>query len=192
MKKLFLLAALVMCLAVPSSAATLTLSTNAEPVMVVPPVIDPALWAGFLPRSAGSVVFAGDKYRVANRIIVAAHSGTVTNTTTVTTVISTNLSVGVMTNSYTNVTFATVPVHGISGYDGTARWYRPAVVRNHLRLAVSIGSDGGACSVVLSDGEGNDWTYTASAVDDGFVEYQGALYARKTSTNTCSITTMSW
>jgi hypothetical protein len=133
------------------------------------------------------VVAAGAQYRIGRAVIVAAHAGTMTNTVVSTTTITTNGAV-VSTNTVAVIAPITVPLSGISGYDGSVRWYRAPTARDRARLKIV----NGGCTVTLSDGAGNTWLNTATATDDGFVGYEGALYVSKNDTNVCTITALSW
>jgi hypothetical protein len=170
-------------LTVPETNATATT------VMVVPPVIDAtANWASYPVRVTNTAVAAGARYRIGNQVIVAAHAGTITNGTVSTTTYVTN-GVTVATNTVTVITPITVPLSGISGYDGTVRWYRAPSERSAIRLKIV----NGGCTITFSDGSGlNTWANTASATDDGFAGYQGALYVSKNDTNVCSVTALQW
>ncbi|MBM4043560.1 MAG: hypothetical protein FJ279_00450 [Planctomycetes bacterium] len=170
-------------LTVPETNATATT------VMIVPPVVDAALnWASYPERGTGVVVSAGARYRIGRQIIVAAHAGTMTNTLVTTTTYTTN-GAAITTNTVSVVTPITVPIQGISGYDGTVRWYRAPSERDAIRLRIV----NGGCNVTLTDGSGfNSWVNTATAVDDGFAGYQGPLYVSKDGTNVCTITAFTW
>jgi len=158
-------------------------------VMIVPPVVvGSANWASYPERGTSVVVTAGARYRIGRQVVVAAHAGTMTNTLVTTTTYTTN-GTAITTNTVSVVAPITVPLQGISGYDGSVRWYRAPTSRTALRLKVV----NGGCNVTLSDGSGlNTWVNTATAVDDGFAGYQGALYVSKDDTNVCSITALSW
>lgn len=162
---------------------------TATTVMIVPPVVNAALsWASYPERGSNVTVAAGARYRIGRQIIVAAHAGTITNETIVTTTYVTNGTV-VATNSVVDLVPISVPLQGISGYDGTVRWYRAPSSRSVVRLKTV----NGGCNVTFSDGSGlNTWVNTATAVDDGFAGYQGALYVSKDDTNVCSVTALQW
>lgn len=170
-------------LTVPETNATATT------VMIVPPVVEASLnWASYPERAVTNVVSAGARYRIGRQVIVAAHAGTITNGTVSTTTYVTN-GVVVTTNTVTVITPITVPISGISGYDGTVRWYRAPSSRTAIRLKVV----NGGCNVTFSDGSGlNTWVNTASATDDGFAAYQGPLYVSKDDTNVCTVTAIQW
>jgi hypothetical protein len=161
----------------------------ATTVMIVPPVVDATEnWASYPVRVTNTAVAAGARYRIGNQVIVAAHAGTITNGTVTTTTYTTN-GATVVTNTSTVITPITVPLAGISGYDGTVRWYRAPSSRVATRLKIV----NGGCTLTFSDGSGyNTWANTASATDDGFAGYQGALYVSKSGTNACSITAWQW
>lgn len=161
----------------PARAAEFTIpATNGTPssVMVLPPVYNAGPgWAQLPERGTSVVVSAGQIYRIGRRPIVAANAGSITNEAIATTVISTNGTV-VSTNTTYAIVAVTVPEVGLSAYDGTVRWMRPHVARERTRLRVTV--PGTEAYVSLTDGVGNTRTYTTTTDDDGFADYQGALY----------------
>lgn len=194
MKKLLLsLVVLASCglLAPRAPAASLTLTTTN--VMVLPPIVlDQNLV--YAERTTSQVVSAGQLVKSGPRLLVAAHSGIVTNGTYTNTVVGTNSFMQCVTNIDVKILPIAVPDSGLSDYDGTVRWYRAPRQRSRVRLAVSIGSntDYTASTVILSSASGDSWTYSASTIDDGLVGFPDALYARKTSSNDCSIVAWPW
>lgn len=170
-----------------------TNTTTVASVMVLPPVYDPGLsWAQIPQRTTNASVAAGAYYRVGRQIIVAAHAGTITNGTTSVSTVVTNGAV-ISTNTVTSIVAITVPDVGISDYDGTVRWFKVPASRDRARVRVAISLPDTGATVTLSDGIGNALTYTASASDDGFVNYKRALYASKAdATNLCTITVFPW
>lgn len=170
-------------------------------LMVVPPVVDtPYSGIAQLPvRSTGVVVAAGAKYRIANQVIVAAHAGTITNQL-VAAYYTNGLVVALAdaqwaaTNGIavvTNLAVApiTVPVTGISGYDGTVRWYRARPTNNEdVRLQVVYG---GSDTVVLQDSVGDALRYAASGSVD-FLDFTGAMYVKQLALGTNSVRVLAW
>lgn len=181
-------------------------ATNAAAttVMIVPPVVDASAWQQIPERSTGVVVAAGARYRIGRQIIVAAHAGTITNVNVTTTSYYTNgvpvvlagaqwaatNGISVYTNSVTACAPITVPAAGISGYDGTVRWYRVRQASvDDVRMQLTISGSGE--TVTFTDGVGSTLDYTATAEKD-FADFDGALYVSRVSTNACSIKAMAW
>ena len=203
MKKLMLLSALAaFCsgalawdVTVPATNQTVTV------IMAVPPIAEtpyPALEQ--LPvRSTGVVVAAGARYRIANQVIVAAHAGTITNQ-----VVTSYYTNGVVVNLagaqyaatngvrvVTNIVVApiTVPASGLSGYDGSVRWFRARTpAQDDVRLQVNYG---GSDTVVLRNSLGDDLYYTASGTVD-FADFDGALYVTQLALGTNAVRVLSW
>jgi len=162
----------------------------ATTVMILPPVVDSTQnWASYAERATSVVVSAGARYRIGRQVIVAAHAGTMTNTVVSTTTYTTNGAV-ITTNTVTVVAPITVPISGISGYDGSVRWYRASPSRDRVRVLLV---NTGGCNVTLSDGSGlNTWVKTATGVDDSFIGYQGALYISKETESVCTTSVWQW
>ena len=167
---------------VPETNATVTT------LMVVPPVLSGGdEWRQVPERSTGVVVNAGAVYRIGRQLIVAAHAGTMTNSVVSTTTYVTNGTV-IATNVVSVVAPITVPTYGLSGYDGSVRWFRARSARdNDVRIQLAVG--GGA--VALTSGGGNTLTYTASGTID-FPDYEGSLYVSKNGTEACSAAIFVW
>lgn len=171
-------------------------------IMVVPPVVAATELSQLPVRGTSVVVAAGAKYKIGSQIIVAAHSGTMTNQTSTTTAYYTNglpvelaaaqwaatNAIPVYTNIYTVVAPITVPAVGLSGYDGSVRWYRarqPAQEDVRMQLTVPAGT------LTLSDASGSTLVYaTASTVD--FLDFEGALYGTKSVATNCTTKAMAW
>lgn len=190
--KLLLAVALAGGLATGAGAWDVTVSgTNAtQAVLVLPPVVDARLnWDAYPVRATSVVVTAGARYRIGRQIIVAANEGSITNESLSTTTYVTNGTV-VATNTVYTIVPVTVPITGLSAYDGTVRWARAAASRDRARVQVTVGS---GCTLVIGNGSGDNLTYSTSAIDDGFVGYEGPLFAYRTgTTNTCTVSVLQW
>ena len=204
MKKLMLLTlalaasvtgALAWDLDVPASNDTETV------VMIVPPALaSPYAQLAQLPvRATSVVVTAGAKYRIGNQVIVAAHAGTMTNSTTTTyytngVLVDADGEAYAVTNDIavvTNITVAaiTVPAKGISGYDGSVRWYRPReLTEDDVRLQLTYSGDD---TVTLTDASNGTLTYTASGFID-FQDFLGTLYISQAALGTNSVKAVAW
>jgi len=171
-------------------------------IMIVPPVVSTASLAQIPVRATRVVVAAGSPYRIGSQIIVAAHSGAITNSTVTTTGYYTNgypvslavaqwsatNGVSVFTNTCISVAPITVPAVGLSGYDGTVRWYRARTADiDDIRLQLAVA--GGV--LTLTDSSGSTLDYTAAGTVD-FSDFPGALYVHKSATNACSVKAMGW
>lgn len=208
MKKFMLFTAVLATLVTGARAYDLTVpKTNAtvKVVMLVPPVSAGGDVSQLPVRATSVVVNAGAQYRIGSQVIVAAHAGTMTNTAVTTTTYYTNgfltalagaqfaatNGIAVHTNTVIAVAPITVPSQGISGYDGTVRWYRARTpdVEN-VRLQITV--DGNGESVILTDGGGNTLKYAAS-VEKDFLDFPGALYVSQSAmTATNSVKVMAW
>jgi hypothetical protein len=171
-------------------------------IMVVPPVVAAAELSQLPTRGTSVVVTAGAKYKIGSQIIVAAHSGTMTNQTVTTTAYYTNglpvelavaqwaatNAIPVYTNIYTVVAPITVPAVGLSGYDGSVRWYRArSPTQEDVRLQLTV--PGG--TLTLTDGSGSTLAYTAAATVD-FLDFEGTLYGTKSVKTNCTAKAMAW
>ena len=207
MKKLQMLMITVLAtLAFGAHAWTLTVpktNATATTVMVVPPVRSIPADLSMIPeRSTNVAVAAGAVYRIGGQLIVAAHAGNITNQQVTTTAYYTNgiavnlaaaqyaatNSIPVYTNSYTEVAPISVPAFGISGYDGTVRWYRARTAAyDDVRMQITVG--GG--SVTLTDASGNALVYSTTAEKD-FTGFDGTLYISQSDLSTNSVSIMVW
>jgi hypothetical protein len=163
--------------------------------MIVPPVLDSGTsWQQTPVRGTSITVNAGSVYRIGQQLIVAAHAGTMTNGTTSVTTVSTNGAV-VTTNTVVSVAAIAVPTVGISGYDGTVRWYR---ARGTDQRNVYIQATGYQDqSITLTDGAGSTLVYGVPAAAEllKFETFNGTLYVAPTSasvTNTSTVKVMAW
>lgn len=207
MKKLmgFMLALAIVFAATGAFAWDLTVTDAniATNIVLVPPIATAdAQWSQYPVRSTGVVVAAGARYRLGRDVIVAAHAGTITNQTVTTTSYFTNgvattfagasnavvAGRAVITNTVIACAPITVPVKGISGYDGTVRWYRAReLAEDFVRIQLTIA--GG--TVTLTDSAGSTLTYTSSGIYD-FEGFPGLLYINKSATNAVSARVMDW
>lgn len=175
---------------------------TATVVMLVPPVVEASELSQIPVRGSNVAVVAGAKYRIGSQVIVAAHAGNMTNTMVTTTAYYTNgipavlaaaqwaatNGVPVYTNIYTVLAPISVPAAGLSGYDGSVRWYRARTAdQEDVRLQIAVA--GGTVS--LRDNSGSTLGYAAAATVD-FLDFNGALYVYKDATNACSAKAMAW
>jgi hypothetical protein len=176
-----------------TNAITATNAGAPYGAIVVPPVFSGASRAQLLTRTTNLAVAVGDRFLIGTVPCVATCSGIVTTATVVTVTVRTNGLGVVTTNTTTVVQPITVPTSGRSAIDGSVYWMRMPAARSRVPLQVAIGGSA-ACSVVLTDGGGvNFWSYSATANDvTTFDGYQGALYAYKDGTNTCTLTAWQW
>lgn len=173
-------------------------------VMAVPPVVDASELTQLPVRATSVVVVAGAKYRIGSQVIVAAHAGTMTNSTVTTTAYYTNgipvalaaaqyaatNGIPVYTNIYTVVAPISVPAVGMSGYDGTVRWYRARTAdQNDIQIQLTYG----AGTVKLTDSSGSVFSYTAALADpQPLYDYKGALYVSMTGIGTNTVSPRAW
>jgi hypothetical protein len=182
-------------------AGTYIAGTN---LMILPPVVAASeQWQQYPVRATSVVVNAGARYRIGTQVIIAAHAGTMTNTAVTTTTYYTNgvqvalagaqyaatNGIAVYTNTVIAVAPITVPAAGISGYDGSVRWYRARTAdQDDVKIQIDTTN-----TVVLVDGAGNSIRYTAT-VDKDFPDFGGALYfnALTTTNGVDAIRVMPW
>jgi len=173
---LAILAAVGLTLGASAVSYTVPAVSNDVAIMIVPPVYVAGAGVLQLPqRTTNATVAAGQIYRIGSLPIVAAHAGVITNGTVSTTTYTTNGLV-ITTNTVVRIQDVTVPLEGLSDYDGTVRWMRTVASRDRIRLKVTVGDETTGTAVQISDGGFNTWRYTTTASDDGFVGYQRALY----------------
>lgn len=194
MKRLVATMALVFASVLTASA--ITISTNATPLMVVPPVINPQQGAvQYSERSYSNTVAQGELRRVSGVLCIAANAGTTTNALVTTVVTNTAASTTYATNAMgyvvTNVTALvtstntslpalSVPLTGWTGYDGTVRWLRVPLTRAPVIVQARIVSPGAVVTVTDSDG---GTVQLATDYSRELFTGSKALYARYDSTN---------
>lgn len=190
--------ALAWDVAVPATNDTVTT------VMAVPPIVAASELSQIPVRGSNVAVVAGSKYRIGSQIIVAAHAGNMTNTMVTTTAYYTNgiavelagaqyaatNSTPVYTNIYTVLAPISVPAVGMSGYDGTVRWYRARTAdQNDIQIQLNYG----AGTVKLTDSSGSVFSYTAALVDPHpLYDYAGAVYVSMTAIGTNTVSVRAW
>lgn len=185
MNKSILAAAAAAFAALAAGAWEVSVLTGGTNIMIAPPAHHALASANAKARTALETVSQGEYRRSGPHLIVAAHGG-VTATNIVGSVV-TNIA-GSVTNVVTNLVVSplTVPVTGLSGYDGTndanaVRWYRVPLSRTALVVQASALESGKLMNYV--DGNGDkiiESTQYAKTVLEG---YDGPLYGNSTGTN---------
>ena len=184
MNKPILTAAVAALTAIMAGAWEVSVLTGGTNIMIAPPAHSSLAASTVKARSALETISQGEYRRYGAGLIVAAHGG-VTCTNVIASIV-TNI-VGTATNVVTNLVVAplTVPLYGMSGYDGTndanaVRWYRVPLSRSVLIIQPTALVTGTVASYV--DGNGNkivEDTLYDKVILEG---YNGPLYGNAADT----------
>lgn len=205
MKKLMLTLA---CAAVAAGACAweITLSTNAAPIMIVPPAVDYSQSYSQIKQRAetNEVIVMGALRRVGPMVLIAANAGNTTNDMVTSTnfiksgiwytdhaAIPTNSAGGYSSAIVTNISTVIAPIDvPLSGYvqDYTVRWFRVPATRTSVVLQPTL--PGGYAE--YTDASGNKITETSSMAKLELAGFTGALYGRATTTNAITVSVLPW
>jgi len=185
MNKPILVAAVAALTAVLAGAWEVNVLTGGTNIMVAPPAHSSIAASTVKARTALETISQGEYRRHGAGLIVAAHGGV--TCTNVIASIATNV-VGTTTNVVTNMVVAplTVPLYGLSGYDGTndanaVRWFRIPLSRSALIVQATSLTSGALMNYV--DGDGNKIVENTQYVKTILEGYNGPLYGNSTDTN---------